>query len=84
MTPLFAFFSPSTMIVLAIIAVLLFGRNLWEIARELGKRLTEFMKGTHGLDGPYTLSEWTRLAALALAIAIGLLVFLVLSGLWRP
>ena len=50
MTPLFAFLTPTTMIILGIAAVLIFGRRLPEIARALGKSLTEFKKGAHGLE----------------------------------
>ncbi len=84
MTPLFAFLSPSTMIVLAIVAVLIFGRPLPEFARDLRQWFTEFEKGAPWLDQPYTLGEWIRLAAFMLAIAVGLFVFLASSGLWRP
>ena len=50
MTPLFAFISVPTMIVLGFIAVLIFGRRLPEIAKALGKSITEFKKGAHGLE----------------------------------
>ena len=53
MTPLFAFISVPTMIVLGVIAVLIFGRRLPEIAKSLGKSITEFKKGAHGLENGF-------------------------------
>lgn len=38
------------MIVFGIIALLLFGKRLPEVARSLGKGLTEFKKGMRGLE----------------------------------
>ncbi|MDT8301279.1 MAG: twin-arginine translocase TatA/TatE family subunit [Sedimentisphaerales bacterium] len=38
---------PMELIIILIIAVLLFGRRLPEIARGLGKSMTEFRKGIH-------------------------------------
>jgi sec-independent protein translocase protein TatA len=38
---------PFELIIILVIAVLLFGRRLPEIARGLGKSLTEFKKGVH-------------------------------------
>jgi sec-independent protein translocase protein TatA len=53
MTPLFAFLSVPTMIVLGIIAVLIFGRRLPDMAKYLGKSIVEFKKGMHGLESGF-------------------------------
>ncbi len=53
MTPLFAFLTPTTVICLAVVGVLIFGRRLPELARSLGKSMTEFKKGMHGLEGGF-------------------------------
>jgi sec-independent protein translocase protein TatA len=48
---LFAFdLSPSTMLILGAIAVLLFGERLPEVARSLGKGLMEFKSGLNGIQ----------------------------------
>jgi sec-independent protein translocase protein TatA len=50
MQPLFAFLSPTTIVILLIIGVLIFGRRLPEVGRSLGKGLAEFRKGVKGIE----------------------------------
>ena len=49
---LFAFHmpGPGAMIIIGIIAILLFGNRLPEVARSLGKGLAEFKKGIKGVE----------------------------------
>jgi sec-independent protein translocase protein TatA len=50
MPSLFAFdLSPSTLLILGVIAVLLFGERLPEVARSVGKGLMEFKKGVRNI-----------------------------------
>lgn len=51
MPSLFAFdLSPSTLLIIGVIAVLLFGERLPEVARSVGKGLMEFKKGIRNLQ----------------------------------
>jgi len=51
MSPVLAIWeSPIQLIVVGVIALLLFGNRLPEVMRSLGKGITEFKKGMHGLD----------------------------------
>ena len=42
---------PQEMLFFGIIALLLFGKRLPEVSRNLGKGLTEFKKGMRGIEG---------------------------------
>src|SRR5947207_12516459 len=55
MTPLFGFFGMGygEVIVLGIIAVLLFGKRLPDMAKYIGKSVVEFKKGMHGLESGF-------------------------------
>ena len=56
MTPLFAFLTPTTVAVLAVLGVIIFGKRLPEIARSLGKTVVEFKKGVGGLEDDLDIS----------------------------
>jgi sec-independent protein translocase protein TatA len=55
MTPLFGmpFFGIGEWIVIGIIAVLLFGKRLPDMAKYIGKSVVEFKKGMHGLESGF-------------------------------
>lgn len=48
------------MIVLGIIALLLFGKNLPDVARSLGKGVTEFKKGLRGIEDDVDTGVYNR------------------------
>jgi sec-independent protein translocase protein TatA len=52
MCPVFAFLdpNPSTLLVLGVLAVLLFGERLPEVARSIGKQFMELKKGVGGIQ----------------------------------
>lgn len=52
MQPTLAIFTPSPpeLLIVAIIALLLFGKRLPEVARSLGKGIIEFKKGVQGIE----------------------------------
>ena len=45
-----AFLTPGTMMFLAVIGVLIFGRRMPELGRSLGQTYTEFQKGLRGIE----------------------------------
>lgn len=52
-TPILAFFGapgPTEMIIIGIIALLLFGKRLPEVARSMGRGIVEFKKGVSGIE----------------------------------
>jgi len=51
MSTLFAFgFTPTTIVLLLLLGVLLFGRNLPQMGKYLGKGIVEFKKGLRGFE----------------------------------
>jgi sec-independent protein translocase protein TatA len=51
MSPVFAFLdSPVTLLILGVLAVLLFGERLPEVARSIGKGFMEFKKGVGSIQ----------------------------------
>ena len=54
-TPLFGFFGLGTqeIMLLLVLGVLLFGRNLPSLGRSLGKTVTEFKRGVKGLEDDF-------------------------------
>jgi sec-independent protein translocase protein TatA len=54
-SPLFAILGigPMEMVIVGVIAVLLFGKRVPEVARSLGKGVTEFKKGIQGVEDEF-------------------------------
>ena len=52
--------SPSEMMIIGMIALLLFGKRLPEVARSLGKGVTEFKKGIKGIEDEVEEASYTR------------------------
>jgi len=50
---------PMEMVIVGIIALLLFGKRLPEVARSLGKGLVEFKKGLHGIEDEVTSATYS-------------------------
>ncbi|MEX2185818.1 MAG: twin-arginine translocase TatA/TatE family subunit [Pirellulales bacterium] len=47
------------MMIVLVIAVLLFGKRLPEVARSLGKGVTEFRKGVRGIEDEFTRTDYS-------------------------
>lgn len=63
-TPLAMFgIGPQEMIIVGIVAVLLFGKRLPEVARSLGKGVVEFKKGVAGIEDDLRNDNSSRTAA---------------------
>src|SRR5688572_9178472 len=54
---------PMEMVVVALIAVLLFGKRLPEVARSLGKGVVEFKKGISGIEEDLRTDNTSRYAS---------------------
>ena len=50
--------SPVQLLVVALIALLVFGNRLPEVMRSLGKGMSEFKKGMHGLEGDFMQTSY--------------------------
>ena len=63
MNPLFAFFegalSPTHIVLVLVVGILLFGKRLPEVGKSLGKTLMEFKKGMKGLEDDIDTSAHT-------------------------
>jgi sec-independent protein translocase protein TatA len=69
MTPIIAFggmgIGPMELIIVGIIALLLFGKRLPEVARSLGKGITEFKKGVAGIEDDVNRSTYSSAGSTA-------------------
>jgi sec-independent protein translocase protein TatA len=67
MTPLFALFTPgpTTLLIVLVLAILLFGKKLPEIGKSVGKAFTEFNKGLHGVEDVAEVRSPGRIAPTA-------------------
>jgi sec-independent protein translocase protein TatA len=63
-------FSPTTMIFLGIIAVLLFGEHLPEVARTWGKKFTEFRKSIQSVQDEIRSAAFSATSELTSALDI--------------
>jgi sec-independent protein translocase protein TatA len=63
-------FSPATMIFLGIIAVLLFGEHLPEVARSWGKKFTEFRKSIQSVQDEIRSAAFSATSELTSALDI--------------
>jgi sec-independent protein translocase protein TatA len=54
---------PQEMIIVGVIAVLLFGKRLPEVARSLGKGVVEFKKGINGIEEDLRTDSSSRYAS---------------------
>ena len=51
---------PTEMLVIGVIALLLFGKRLPEVARSLGKGIVEFKKGVQGIEEDVDGAAWAN------------------------
>ena len=54
---MFGNMAPMELIIIAVVAVVLFGRRLPEVGRTLGKGIVEFKKGIRGLEEEFRFDE---------------------------
>ena len=52
-------FGPMEMVIVGIVALLLFGKRLPEVARSLGKGIVEFKKGVRGIEDEVERSTYS-------------------------